>query len=150
MDCIPSRIYSGFTRKYLLGKLSYLTVKWNGVILFILRNGFSPGRVYAWQDLLVSFFISIIFLHLIVISLIPVRCPAADFPLCNNFHNCHPTLVFYSKIPVRSHPCFVMLFPPTGIATFIYFEFRPKLFVFPFQLRNSWRWNRKMALVRLL
>ena len=82
---------------------------------------------------------SIIFLHLIVISLIPVRCPAADFPLGNNFHNCHPTLVFYSKIPVRSHPCFVMLFPPAGIAVFIYFEFRPKLFVFPFQLRNTWR-----------
>ena len=42
-----------------------------------------------------------------------------------------------SKIPVRSHPCFVMLFPPAGIAIFIYFEFRPKLFVFLFQLRNS-------------
>ena len=43
------------------------------------------------------------------------------------------------KIPVRSHPCFVMLFSPAGIAIFIYFEFRPKLFVFPFQLRNTWR-----------
>ncbi len=30
-----------------------------------------------------------------------------------------------------------MLFPPTGIAIFIYFEFRSKLLVFLFQLRNS-------------